>query len=264
MQKEYITSRANPYIKELALLSNKKHRNSSSKFFFEGRKLFVEALEKKVELEAVLMTETFFNQYKENDYPFRHIMVTDEVYSKISNEKSPEGILCVAKALDKLHNLNIIYCSHSEESILILDGLRDPGNLGTVLRTAAAFGCDTVILSSDCADIYNAKTIRAAMGAVFYQKTVTVTDLVGTIKHLRASGRIVLCATLDEKSVPINELSLSPAHCFVIGNEANGIRKEIISAASGSVIIPMESGAESLNASAAATVFLWEQYKQKN
>ena len=103
MQKEYITSRANPYIKELALLSNKKHRSSSSKFFFEGRKLFKEALDKKVELEAVLMTERFFNLYKENDYPFRHIMVTDEVYNKITNEKSPEGILCVAKALDKLH-----------------------------------------------------------------------------------------------------------------------------------------------------------------
>lgn len=261
MNKERITSRTNPYIKELALLSEKKYRTESSRFFFEGRKLFIEALENGVELEAVLMTDKFFNKYKENNYPFRHISVTEEVYSKISAEKSPEGIFCVAKTLDKLHNLNIIYSSDLNESILILDGLRDPGNVGTVLRTAAAFGCDTVIMSEDCADIYNPKTVRAAMGAIFRQKTVRVRDLAGTVTELIGNGRKVYCATLDENSVNITDVNVSPAHCFVIGNEGNGIRKEIISASSGSVIIPMQPGAESLNASAAATVLLWEQYR---
>ena len=261
MSKEFITSRANPYIKELALLSERKHRQSYGKFFFEGRKLFHEALENGVELEAVLMTEQIFNKYKEKNYPFRHICITEEVYSKISAEKSPEGIFCVAKTLDKLHNLNIIYSSDLNESILILDSLRDPGNVGTVLRTAAAFGCDTVIMSSDCADVYNPKTVRAAMGAVFRQKTVTVSDLEGTIRELRDNGKLVYCATLDETSVELSDIAITPEHCFVIGNEGNGIRKEIISASTGSVIIPMQPGAESLNASAAATVLLWEQYK---
>ena len=103
MEKERITSRNNPYIKELVALSDRKNRVSSSKFFFEGRKLFQEALDNNVELEAVLMTDNFFNKYKENNFPFRHISVTEEVYSKISAEKSPEGVFCVAKTLDKLH-----------------------------------------------------------------------------------------------------------------------------------------------------------------
>ena len=264
MSKEIITSRANPYVKELALLSERKHRQSSGKFFFEGRKLFHEALENGVELEAVLMTERIFNKYKEKNYPFRHICVTEEVYSKISAEKSPEGIFCVAKTLDKLQNLNIIYSSHLNESILILDGLRDPGNVGTVLRTAAAFGYDTVILSADCADVYNSKTVRASMGAVFRQKTVTVSDLPGTVKELINCGKQVYCATLSDDSFDLRDIAITKDHCFVIGNEGNGIRKEVVSAASGSVIIPMQPGAESLNASAAATVLMWEQYKVIN
>ena len=99
------------------------------------------------------------------------------------------------------------------------------------------------------------------MGAVFRQRTVTVGDLVGTVKALIGCGKKVYCATLDENSLSLNDMTVTEGHCFVIGNEGNGIRKEIISAASGSVIIPMQPGAESLNASAAATVLLWEKYK---
>lgn len=261
MKKEYITSRNNSYIKELAALSERKNRKDTSRFFFEGRKLFFEALENGVELEAVLMTEKVFNKYSENSYDFRHICVTDEVYSKISAEKSPEGIFCVAKTLDKLHNLNIIYSSKPLGRIIILDGLRDPGNVGTVLRTAAAFGYDTVILSSDCAEIYNPKTVRAAMGAVFRQKTVTVSDLPSTVSELRKNGITVLCAALENNSISLADAPLTPSTCFVIGNEGNGIRKEVIAASNGTVIIPMCQGSESLNASSAATVIMWEQYK---
>ncbi len=263
MNKERITSRSNPYIKELVSLSERKNRLAASKFFFEGRKLFCEALENNVELEAVLMTESIFNEYEKFDYPFRHICVTDDVYAKISSEKSPEGIFCVAKTLDKLHILNIIYSSHTKESILILDGLRDPGNVGTVLRTAAAFGCDTVILSADCADIYNPRTLRAAMGAVFRQRTVTVSDLPKTLTSLRESGKKVYSAALGDVSLKLGDITVSPDTCFVIGNEGNGVRDEVIAASDGTVLIPMQAGCESLNASAAATVLLWEQYKSR-
>lgn len=263
MSKEQITSRNNPYIKELVSLSERKHRVASSKFFFEGRKLFEEALENNIELEAVLMTENIFNKYSNKNYPFRHISVTNEVYAKISAEKSPEGIFCVAKTLDKLHNLNIIYSSDPYEKVFILDGLRDPGNVGTALRTAAAFGCDKVILSADCADIYNPKTIRAAMGAVFRQSTVTVKDLPSTISALRKCGKTVLCAALDNNASPLTHVDITPKTCFVVGNEGNGIRKEVIESSDGTILIPMYPGCESLNASAAATILLWEQYKSE-
>ena len=99
------------------------------------------------------------------------------------------------------------------------------------------------------------------MGATFRQRTVTVTDLPGTVRALRESGKRVLCATLDESAANLLDVKADAGTCFVIGNESNGIRPETVSASDGTVIIPMLPGAESLNASAAATVLLWEQFK---
>ena len=147
------------------------------------------------------------------------------------------------------------------ESYFLLDGIRDPGNLGTVLRTASAFGCGTVIMSEDCADIYNPKTVRASMGAVFRQKTARVGDMEATVSELRAGGKTVLSAALDRNSVSLFDISADKSVCFIVGNEGNGIRGEIIKASSGTVIIPMEDGTESLNAAAASTILLYEQYK---
>ncbi len=263
MNIQKITSRNNSYIKDIVKLRDKKHREQEKKFCFEGIKLLEEAIKQGVELESVLLTE---KAHSSLPFPLPNtnvIVVSDEVYEKISFEKSPEGVFCVAKALDKFHNIYIIYKREyfSDGTFFILDGIQDPGNLGTILRTASAFGCGTVILSEDCADVYNSKTLRASMGAVFRQRTVRVSDMVSTIRELKFSGRKVLSAALHHDSLKLGESKTDSSTCFIIGNEGNGIRPEVISASDGTVFIPMNENTESLNAASAATVLLWEQYR---
>ena len=271
MELKKITSRNNEYIKELTKLSNKKYRETSGMFAFEGHKLLEEALISGITLKAVLVTKHALESYSMiksllfKGIDFDLIEVTDEVYDKISFEKSPEGIFCVAEVLDKYHIFNIIYkCSDFSLKTVILDGIRDPGNLGTILRTASAFGIDTVIMSHDCADIYNSKTIRASMGAVFRIKTVSVKDLPGTVLNMRENGYKVYSAALIPSSISLTDLEIDTKTVMIIGNEGSGIRNEVISSSSGSVIIPMQNGTESLNAASAATVILWEMYRQQN
>ncbi len=263
MNFEKITSRNNPLIKETAKLSDKKYRDKSGLFAFEGRKLLREAIASKAPLEHIFVTESALTSLPLQELSCKITLVADEVYEKISFEKSPEGIFCVSKALDKFHNINIIYRREDffDGTFLLLDGIRDPGNLGTVLRTASAFGCGTVILSADCADIYNSKTVRASMGAVFRQRTVRVSDMCSTVNELKLVGKAVLAAALDKSSRSLFDIKIDKDVCFIIGNEGNGIRREVIDSASGSVIIPMEENTESLNAAAAATVLLYEQYR---
>ena len=261
MEIQRITSRNNDYIKEIVKLSDKKNREKSGKFCFEGKKLFEEAIKEKLPLEAVLITDNLLSEFEEKNYPFKVFSVSREVYEKISYEKSPEGIFCVSNTLDKLHILYIIYNGRvSNAPLIILDGIRDPGNLGTILRTASAFGYENVIMSDDCADVYNPKTVRASMGAVFRQSTTRVKDLPETVKALKESGFTVYSAALDKNAVSVKNIVADSSVAFIIGNEGNGIRQEVINSSSGSVIIPMESSTESLNAASAATILLWEQY----
>ncbi len=264
-----ITSRANPLIKETVKLGDKKHRDELKKFCFEGRKLLSEALSENIPLEYIMFTERAQNDEKirplleSASQKAEMYLVTDDVYDKISFERSPEGVFCVSKALDKSHNLYIIYKgSNLNRRTVILDGVRDPGNLGTVLRTASAFGIQNVIMSADCADVYNSKTVRASMGAVFRINTVRVTDLPQTVTELRKNGVKVYSATLSDNAVSLTDVKEASKAIFVIGNEGSGIREEVMNATDGCVIIPMDKGTESLNAASAATVILWEQYRQ--
>jgi TrmH family RNA methyltransferase len=262
MKIQKITSRNNEFIKDTVKLSDRKKRTESSKFCFEGKKLFEEAINHSLPIEALIVREDVLDEYADRNFDFPVFSVTADVYEKISFEKSPEGVFCVSKALDKLHILYIIYKGRLFDSpTVILDGIRDPGNLGTILRTAAAFGCQNVIMSEDCADIYNPKTIRASMGAVFHQPTVRVKDLPATISALKQNGLEIYCAALDKNAVSVKNIKIDKNTAFVIGNEGSGIRREVIESAGETAIIPMEAGTESLNAASAATVLLWELYK---
>lgn len=262
MNIERITSRNNPYIKETVKLSDRKYRESVGKFCFEGRKLFEEAIKENVPLEAVFIRESLIPEFADADFNFRVISVSNEVYEKISYEKSPEGVFCVSKALDKLHILYIIYKGRVfNPPVLMLDGIRDPGNLGTILRTASAFGCKSVIMSDDCADVYNPKTVRASMGAVFRQPTARVRDLAQAVSEMKENGFKVYSAALDKNAVSLKDIAIDSSTVFIVGNEGSGIRKEVIDASSGTVIIPMENGTESLNAATATAILLWEQYE---
>ncbi len=257
-----ITSRANPLIVESASLKEKKYRESSKTFLIEGVKLFCEAVKNNVPIVRVFATEKMADRCSSVLGSGEIITVSDSVFEKLSTEKSPEGVICVAKYIDKFHNINKIYNKEdfekSDRRILLLSSLRDPGNLGTIIRSASAFGIDEIILSSDCADIYNPKTVRAAMGTLFSRSISYVSDLPETVRAMNEGGYTTFAAVLDDKAISLTDMDIGKKTAFIIGNEGHGIAPDVIKSASGTVYIPMETGVESLNAAIAASVFMWQ------
>lgn len=256
-----ITSRNNPQIITVASYKDKKFRDKDGVFVFEGYKLFYEAVKNSVPIKAVYATEKAYEKCKKIMPDSEIITVSDSVYEKMSQEKSPEGVICVAKHIDKIHNINKIYNIEDflskDKRYFILSSLRDPGNLGTVIRTGRAFGCDEIIISSDCADIYSQKTVRASMGTLFSQRISIVSDLSETVRTMTKGGYKVYAAVLDNNAKALNDLDIDKRTVFIVGNEGHGIDPEVISAAGNTVYIPMAEGVESLNASAAAAVFMY-------
>jgi TrmH family RNA methyltransferase len=141
----------------------------------------------------------------------------------------------------------------------MLCSLRDPGNVGTVIRSAAAFGFDGIILSEGCADVYNRKTIRAAMGNLFRIKTYVTADAGETVEFLKRQGRRVLCAELRPSSVSMNDIDFKSTDVVIVGNEGHGIPEKVSASADMSFFIPISSNVESLNAAVAASVIAFSQ-----
>ncbi len=268
MNKEVISSRQNPLVKFVCGLAEKKNRRESGLFRFDGIKLLGEAHSSDVKIKYVVCKSPM-NDALRRDVdtalsegritPDTVVEVSDSVFEKMSEEKAPEGVITVAHALSSLHEVGEFIPS-KEKKILIAESLRDPGNLGTVMRSCYALGIDRLIITDDCADIYNPKTIRAAMGAVFKMRTQSVEAemLPSFIGELVGDGRRVYATALAENSRNIGEIRLAAGDCFVIGNEGHGLTDGVIRACSDCVIIPMREGAESLNAAAAASICIWE------
>ncbi len=271
--REWITSRQNPRIRAVCGLVEKKKRKEAELFRLDGIKLLGEALQSGAEIESVFLREPTSSEVERlledaiRDGRLseeRIFSVTDSVFEKLSEEKSPEGVLTVCRFLSGLHRSvtegEISALDLSGKALLVAESLRDPGNLGTVMRSCAALGIDCLILSADCADLYNPKTLRSAMGAIFRLPTVTVAteEMPTLIEELRASGRRVFAAALREDAASIGAMSLRAGDCFVIGNEGHGLSEAVIDACDGTAIIPMREGNESLNAAAAAAICIWE------
>ena len=275
--KEVITSRQNPTVKQICALLDKKSRRESGLFRFDGIKLFGEAVACGLSIERVVLSLGASGNVRDavereigggRLESSRVLLVGEEVFSKISEERSPEGIVTVARALAQKHRTHTEldgFCIGREERILVAESLRDPGNLGTVIRSCAALGIDRLVISDDCADLYNPKTIRAAMGGLFRMDVdvIPTNELAAAIGILRASGRRVFAAALREDAHALGELELRRGDCFVIGNEGHGLSEGVISACDACAIIPMTEGSESLNAAAAAAICIWETVRAK-
>lgn len=273
---EIISSRHNPTIVKLCKLSDKKYREADRVFRFDGVKLCAEAIMSGVELEYIFLrrdnSDTVRMRVAElcGKYPedtgARVILLENSLFDTVSEEKSPEGIISVAKYIDKFHKIvtidnNCIASLPSGERIMLIEDIRDPGNLGTIMRSAAALGVETLILCGECADIYSSKTLRGSMGALFRLKTVRARNGVDAVKALRDSGRRVFAAALTSEALSLDDAGLEHTDCVVIGNEGHGLSREVIAACDGCVIIPMSAGTESLNAATAAAIFMWEMRK---
>ncbi len=274
LAREILTSRSNPKVKWAASLSNKKTRQNEKSFIAEGEKLTLEALDSSMPVTHIFVSEgksaEFIKKlscyFESKVYEDTEIVtVSDSVFEKISTEKSPQGIISVIKYLDILNNTDIIYKEEffleASERALVLCSVRDPGNLGAVIRSATAFGVDHIIVSSDSADIYNHKTVRAAMGSLFRTRITIVENLAEFIGIAKKCGRRIFAAELSSDAVPLSDLQLKGEDIFIIGNEGHGIPTEISAICDGSVYIPISNKTESLNAAVAAAIFMWEQSK---
>lgn len=269
---EIIRSRQNRAVVELCKLSDKKGRETTKSFRFDGVKLFEEAFRKGLEIALVALRESNAARLCEQlsqscGSPFdgvgRVLVLCDDLFDKISEEKSPEGIITVAKYIDKFQKNVTIYNSAyflemKNERLVLLESVRDPSNIGAIIRSAAAIGADRLIISADCADIYNPRAVRASMGTLFDQPIDRVEDLPAVIRGLRESGRRVFAAALNENAKRLGSFELCDGDCVVIGNEGHGLSDETVAACDGSVIIPMTARAESFNAAVAASILMWE------
>ncbi len=273
VEQEIIVSRQNKNVVELNKLFDRKERRARGLFRFDGIKLYEEAVKKGVELvtvalrassrESVLATLSEHGVSLPDAEKMRVLLLSDEVFDKISEEKSPEGIICVAKYIDKFQKNVTIYNSADflptvGETVVLLEAVRDPSNIGAIIRSAAAMGVDRLILSRDCADAYNPKAIRASMGALFDQRMDLVEDLPEAIRAIRGTGRRVFAAALHRDAALLGREPLRAGDCVVIGNEGHGLSDEVVLACDRCIFIPMTDRAESYNASVAAALLMWE------
>ena len=269
----YISSRSNPTVQRYSKLSEKKYRESEKLFLIEGAKLFEEAVSAGVDFESVLLLEGSRNEkikevcavMKEKD-KYKNVnffTLSESAFMKISTEKSPDGVICIAKHLDNLRFYNKIEKNDAkkylDEKVLFLCSLRDPGNVGTVIRSAVAFGFDRLVFSSDSADVYNSRTVRAAMGALFKIKIDFVIDFSSAVVAAMEQGKRVFCAELRPGAKSVDDMDIASNDCFVIGNEGHGIPAEISKISTASVYIPIAENSESLNAAIAASVLMFMQ-----
>ena len=253
-----ISSRQNQLIIDVSKLKTKKYRDEKKLFFFEGKKLFFEALNNGGKIVEVFVLEDLVETYKpySEKYNFKLYGLSNQVYEKITNEKSPEGIFTVCSWLETKEK--------NDGIILILDSLQDPGNIGTIIRSSDAFNCKQIICSQGCADIYSDRTIRASMGSIFRTYVKTNCDLKIEIDKLKSDGYDVYASVLDDKSIKLGNIKDYTKTAFVIGNEGNGVSKEIIDICTKKVYIPMKKNScESLNASVAASIILYKASEKK-
>lgn len=257
-----ITSRQNPLIVRLAKLAERKHRKTEGLFLAEGVKLSREAVAAGV-VEYLLVTEEHLSSPIVADAKQSGgeiIPVSREVLEKVSTESAPQGMIAVCRMMTKLHSAAEFATAPNGETLLILDRVRDPGNLGTVMRSAEAFG-GVRLITSGCADVYNPKSVRGSMGAVFRVSTTDFAATADAVEYVKSCGYRVLGAALDSTAVKLGEYSLASTDAVIIGTEGQGISDDVLAMCDGKLYIPM-SGGESLNCSVAASVIMWEMYRR--
>ena len=253
MNAEIITSRQNPLMTHLRkLASSRSYRKKSGEYLCDGTKLLAEALKWGAEVKTAVFSEGV-------DIPplpdgVRAVRVSEELMRSVSPMETPQGALFTV-ALPEVQLPETLSGKH----YLVLDGVQDPGNVGTILRTADAFDCDGVFLVNACADLYNPKTARATMGAIFRREAYTVTAE-ELFALLRKSGVPLYGTALRDDTVPLAEANLARA-AVAIGSEGRGLSQQVLDECAKTLKIPTNPRCESLNAAIAATVVLWEMYR---
>lgn len=249
MMTEYISSRKNPLLQQIKkLLSSRKEREKAGLFVADGTKLLQEAVKYYPGLHTVILSDGV-----EAEVPngIRLVRVPEDVMTSISPMETPQGALFLCRLPEQAAFV-------PKSGMLLLDGIQDPGNIGTILRTADALNAPVVLLEG-CADPYSHKVVRASMGAVFRTPVIQTTWAEAQMACKNAGIPIAVTA-LSDRAKDIREADLTKM-AVVIGSEGRGVRKEILESADHELIIPMNPHCESLNAAIAATICMWQMMK---
>lgn len=269
-----ISGRDNPKIKRLAkLLSSRKARNEEGCFVIEGMRGCVDAAASYLKDGSIEIIGAFY--VPESLDAFSDVLdtqsilalpeklrfeITREIAEKISDAETSQGIFIAAKRLDRELTADQL---KARGRYIVLDGLQDPGNLGTVLRTSDAVGVDGIVLTGHCVDLYNPKVVRSAVGS-FPRVNIYVEDDFETVTKLFAEKDIRTAAAVISGGTDILDYDFSEGCAVVIGNEGRGLPEEHIALCTDKVSISMKGSINSLNAAAAATIFLWEMTRGKH
>ena len=257
-----ITSKDNALIKHIRKLKDKKYRDESNEYVVEGVKLVEEAVKENAKIKQIIVCEDTTRTYEIPTHimleiaKYECISVSDKIFNIITQVTNPQGIMAIIEK--NAQNAKIDY---TQDIIVVLDDVQDPGNLGTILRTVDSIGLNQIIVSKGTADAFNSKVVRSTMGAIFRIKIIEVENLAQAIKEMRKHHFKLMVTSLQTKN-SIYDIDFYKK-IIVIGNEANGVSKEIQDMADEKAKIPMLGRTESLNASVAAGVVMYEYVRQK-
>jgi len=256
----FIESKDNNLFKETKKLKERKNRNKNNKYIIEGFRLVEEAFKANLPIEYLIVTkednekmDTYIGKYLNSS--IKIYLMSDSLFKELISTEQPQGIVAVASMKD-----NILKDDGS--FYLLCDKVQDPGNLGTIIRTAHAAGVDGIILTKGTVDIYNDKTVRATMGSLFYLPVVYDDDNLSLIKSLKEKDFKIVVTSLDTDK-DFYEEDLKGKVVLTVGNEGNGVSDEVYELADTKVKIPMPGNAESLNVAVASSIIMYEKVRQE-
>ena len=260
---EPIFSRDNPRVKEYCKLgSGKQTRRKLGRFTLEGTRLCEEAVRSGITVDYAFASADWCSAHKEalrslEDDGVPVFQISEQVEKRISETSGPQGIYFVCPSIPQVE-LNELT---EKEKILCLYDIQDPGNLGTMIRSADAFGFEAVVLSRDCCDLFSPKVLRSAMGSVFHLPYYISPDMPAFEREMAACGKVSAAAVLENADLLAGCCILPEIHLLYIGNEGNGLPESFAQACRYRITLPMKGKAESLNAAMAAGILMWELTK---
>lgn len=256
---ERITSKDNSSIKEVRKLKEKKNRTFNKKFLVEGFRFVEEAIKSNFYIEELFIAEEALEKFYKCDFQYnikeytKVYSLENKLFKTISNTENPQGILAIARYKDA-------EIKATDGFYILADKVQDPGNMGTIIRSAHAAGALGVILTKGTVDVYNDKTLRSTMGSIFHIPIIEDTDL-GITRTLQDNGFKILVSSLEE-SQDFYDINLNKNIIICVGNEGSGMSDEILKLSDEKFKIPMPGKAESLNVAVAASIMMFERVRQ--
>lgn len=263
-----ITSSSNQFVKDIKKLKKRRNRWKEKKYIVEGFKIIEEAINENVKLNYIIFSEEVLNTNQYNniigqinnitDSKITVVEVSKEIFEELSDTETPQGVLGILGFENNIYDN--LKTNDDKSTYIFLDGIQDPGNLGTIIRSADAFNIDGIILGEGCVDPYNLKVVRSTMGSIFRTPIYPCNEEMCNLEMLKENGFNLVALDLkgtDLKNEPLD----SNKNIFIIGNESNGVSEELLLSANKRIKIPMPGKAESLNAGVAASIIMYETMK---